>query len=486
MKKILSLGIKEWFSGITSSSHLNNGLFFKAKGINPFVNPFPDSSQVGILQTSKDPTDITGGVVVDSILAGASRVTGANAGNLYMVGNAGHLYDKSLANDSAPSELRPSTTISSPANGLEIYQSNDGDKFLYYFRTTKIGRWDFDGPTGLFVDDWDTGLASTPYHPTIFFKGDVYFGNLNAIGKIYSVLGSGASTASTSLLFPADFTTTCLSDDGNYLIAGITKNLGDNTLRADTRIIFWDTVSQNFNKEWYLPDYSINALVPFEGGHIAFCGRGIWYFGIANKPVKLFNVNTAAAVPYGYPSVADSLNDAVIWGGGDDFLSTYGKVTPDMERRYFQPFKGLTGSPTFVEATTRIDRVFVGTSTPKFYYYELSGSGSTTTTVPETIFIDLKGEHHIQKIDLMLAEPLAVGDSFTLQTQTDEDATAVDWATIAYDATMAANEPHKKRYELLKDGGVISNQLKLLFNFYAGNVKIKNLDVYGERIRGNE
>lgn len=506
MQKLLTLGQKHWFSGISPSSHLqNSGLFVTARKINPFIYPFPGSSQTGILQTSSDPIDITSGMgAQDIILAGVTRVLGATLANLYLISGGGNLYDKNLSDDNAPSLLRGGTTFTSPANGIEIYQSSGGEsntgtptnsnygaKYLYYFRDTKIGRWDFDGPTGTFFDDWDTGLTSNigggsfGYHPTHQFKGSVWFGNENAIGRIYSVLGSGATTATTTFLFPADFRVTCIEDDGDYLVVGITKNKGDNTLATDTRVLFLDPVSlsQTYIKEWVLNDFTINALTKFENGLMAHCGQGIFYFNASSKPTKIKSLSTSEATRYAFSNSADLYNEAAIWGGGSDFISTYGKILSEAPRAYLQPFGELTGSPVYIEANTRTNRIYVGTAQPKFYYYTMTSGGGTTTTVPETIYLDFGQEVHIQKVDFLLAEPLAVGDHLTLQMQTDEDNAAVTWATLDYDATIP--DLARKRWETFKDGGIISTQIKLLFNFTAGNIKIKEVNLYGNPIRYN-
>lgn len=496
MQKLLSLGQKQWFSGISPSSQLqSSGLFVTARKINPFVDPFPNSTQTGILQTSSDPVDISGSFGgTDLILAGINRATGGGTGNLYLITAAGNIYDKDLSNDNAPVALRPGSTFTSPANGLDIYQSTDGSKYLYYFRDTKIGRWDFDGPSGTFVDDWDTGLTSnisggtSAYHPTHQFKGSVWFGNENAIGRIYSVSGSGATTATTTFLFPADFRVTCIDDDGDYLIAGITKNKGENTLASDTRVLFLDPVSlsQTYVKEWTINDFSINSLTKFENGLMAHCGQGIYYFNISSKPSKIKSLGVPEATRYGFNNSSDNYNETVIWGGGSDFISIYGKLLPEAQRAYLQPFGGLTGSPIYIEANTKTSRIYVGTASPKFYYYVTSTGGGTTTTVPETIYLDFGQEIHLQKIDFLLAEPLAggdPGDHLTLQIKTDEDNVAQTWATLDYDSNEI--NPRRKRYETFLDGGIISNQFKLLLNFTAGNIKIKEINLYGEPIRYN-
>ena len=55
MQKILSLGVKDWITGIGAGQHMEGtGLFTTADGINPFVDPFLNSAGFGLLQTGRD------------------------------------------------------------------------------------------------------------------------------------------------------------------------------------------------------------------------------------------------------------------------------------------------------------------------------------------------------------------------------------------------------------------------------------------------
>jgi hypothetical protein len=493
LKKLISLGQKEWLSGLSNYYQIPTGIFAKGRGINPFVNPVPESMDVGILQTGGEAYDITGsgmGYVLDGVI----RNTGNNAGNLYMVDSSQQLWDKNLANDSAPTLLRPSSTASY-TNGLEVYQSVDGQKHLYYFTSTTIGRWDFDGPTGGFTDSWDTGVPSSFNHPTHQFKGAVYFGTSNGIGKIYSVSGFGASTATTgvgTLVLPADFIVSSLSDDGDYLVIGATKHNADNTLLSDTRVFYWDTVSQNFNKEWTLPDYGVSSLVKFKNGTVAFGGQRMWYFNLSNPPQHLRTLKNNDSSITNITSLffyraADRYNDAIIWGGIENYISAYGSLVPEAPAAYFQPFQRTGGNSnkfyTFVKASGRFNRLYAssnGNST--FVYYKFDDKGSTTETSafrPETVYLDLGGTAKIEQINITLAEPLASTDTFTLSAQTDDDASVVPWGTISFSTTPTLEQGYKKRYELFKDGGLTTDQIKLLLDFSAGNVKIKSIDIYG-------
>ena len=78
--KILSLTTKNYLTGLASGAHVERGgLWHTAVGINPFINPEQGNTDVGLLQTSPAPTEVTGGVG-GTPLSAATRVTGAGAG----------------------------------------------------------------------------------------------------------------------------------------------------------------------------------------------------------------------------------------------------------------------------------------------------------------------------------------------------------------------------------------------------------------------
>jgi hypothetical protein len=471
IRLLFNLKSEHFMSGISTNVHLDNqGLFFKGNGINPFVNPSYQAVNPGLLQMSANPTDITGGVVLDAIYAGASRVLSETVGNLYMIGTSGYLYNQNLsAGAFPPTLLRPGSTIATPANGIEIYQSLEGLEYLYYFRTTKIGRWDFDGPSGEFIDDWATGLTNTTQHPTHFFMGNVYFGNGDAIGMIYSITGFGATVNSTVLTFPLDFRCTCIDDDGNFLVAGITKNKGSLIMRAVNKVIFWDTISARHNKEWLINDYTITAIKKFGNGHIAFGGRGMWYFDFNTKPQKILPV---LGPRYGFPNAVDIVDNGIFFGGGEDSVGFYGKMIPNSSNAYFRPIFNFENDAVFIDSKSTVNTVYFATVDPALYHWNMAGSGGTTTTYPETVYIDLNDEVYLTRMDILLGEPLATGDRFTLQTQSDEDTVATDYGSFEYDIHGAV-----KKIRLNKE--IRANQLKLLFNFQTGNVKIKSIKGYG-------
>ena len=77
-------------------------LFHRAKGISVVRDPFLESDDVGLLQAGPATTDITGSVIVDVPFAWASNVVGGSTKNLYIWGNAGHMYGIDAFGDPTP------------------------------------------------------------------------------------------------------------------------------------------------------------------------------------------------------------------------------------------------------------------------------------------------------------------------------------------------------------------------------------------------
>lgn len=481
LKKLFTIAEDQIKSGISLSSHFSkSGLWFKARGIYPFVDPFPEGVNGGLLQTSGAPVDISSSVVVDIILAHVSRVTAANTGHMYMIGSNGHFYDKDLSNDNAPTDLRSGTPITNPANGIITFKPFGGTELLYYWQKTQIGTWDISGtyPTG-WTDNAYTSLQSTDYHRPHMFGGKIYYTNLDRIGRL-SDNGSGGVTHNSNVLsFPSDFVSTCLNDDGNYLVIGITKNKGDNLLRAETRILFWDgNTTTTWNKEWVIPDYNIISIVRFGNGFLAVCGRGLYYFDFNTRPQKIRIISSVHAPGYGKAQAADTFGDAILLGGGIGNISTFGKLIEEDKTVFRVPFAGdASYDISWVAPNVKVNRLYFANTNSKFYYIILSDKGSTSIT-PETVYIPLGAKYSIKRLDFALGDDLASGDVCGVSLKKDETSSDVAFPNISFTNHGALPDP--KTIKLMATQSIITDQVKLKFNFSAGNVKIKSITAYGE------
>lgn len=480
MRKLLSLTSKHFVTGISPSRHYaKSGVFASAAGINPFVDPRLGSSQLGLLQTSASPTDISSSVVVDTPFARVSRVTGSNAGRMYILGASGHFYSMDLASPAAPTDLRSGTPITNPANGIVIYKTRGGTEYLYYWQQTQIGRWDLAGshPTG-WTDNQFTGLQSTTYHPVKLINDRVYYGNKDRIGMIYDAAGTPTNNLNV-LDFPSDFLVTALEEDTSYLVAALTKNTASGVIGAETKVIFWDKSSPSWNKEWPINDFNIISMKRVGSFIYAVGSKGLWAFNFSTPP-ELIEPLSGQASAFGYANAADLINGAVLWGG-PGYINAFGKFLPGLPNAYSQPYKIGSSDITLVDANNAAGNIIVGTAEPKLYKISPYVGGATGLNA-ETVYFDLGQEFDIKRIDVSFGERLTSGDIVSITVGRDESFSYDVWATIRH--SDVGGVEFVKTVAGFGAGGTLvgavpAEMLKLKITFVAGAAKIKKIDVYG-------
>jgi hypothetical protein len=428
--KILSLSTRDFFTGISPSAHSERaGLWHKATGINTFVDPTQGSVNVGLLQTSPTPVEITGGVG-GTPLSSITRVTGAGAGTTFIGTSAGISEIDVSGDNNATSTL----TNANMTNGLELFQSRGATaEYVYYWQKTQIGRYGDLNGTPTDTPAYLTGLQDTPYHPTHKMFDEIYYGNKDRIGRIKDD-GAGSITHSANVLdFESNKLVTCLEDDGDFLVMGLTENQGDNSIYSKTVVRFWDKTSSSWNKEWNIPDVNIIALKRIGSTLYAVCPRGVYAFNRFSAPQKVKQINSTYSPTFGHSNAVGVLGQSLMWGAGSNgTVNLYGSTLAGVPVAYHQPFSGAgTGSTTLIADDTRFMRVLVGTDEPKLYRYVLTSGGATSLSA-ETIYIPLNERYDIKEIEFIFGEPLATGDSLNVDVQTDEDNVATDYGTISY------------------------------------------------------
>lgn len=472
MKRILSLGRKELTSGLNAGGFYNEhgGLWAIAPGLNPFIN---GNGTSGVLAGSSAATDITSGVVTDNIWAAASRVTGSNAGTIYLYGDGGKVYTIDNSGDNNP--VYASKTVSNPANGFEIYKCGTTER-LYYFQLTQIGTYDF---AATWTDNWTTSLQSTTHHPTHTFLDRLYFGNGYYVGHIYSNAGTPAANI-TALNLPTDYTVTCIADDGQYLVFGATKNKDTSSspagLYAGTKIVFWDTFSSSWQKEYNLPSASINALKRVGSTVYAFCPEGVYGFNFGAYPVLLRETTNTSNIRFGYPSATDQYGDGVMFGNS---LLTIGKPASYAQRGVYQPFaKSGSSDISFVYNNPRINRLLVGDLGAKLYRYTTNTNGAPSQTW-YTKMLDLSARWKIQQIEMIFAyNALGASDSITVAVL-DEDFASNSFV-IASNANFGAVTRCKLTPSAQKAPELETMALALTIT--GGTPAIAKINIYGEEV----
>ena len=485
----LRLTPKEFLTGIAPSAHTGRGgVFFKADGVTPVYDPGGTASvENGLLQAGPAPTDFTGSVVVDNIIAGvASSFTGA--AHLYMLGSSGHFYDKAVGSGT-PTDLRSGTQITNPASGLVVWSPAGGTPLCYIWRQNKIDTWNMSGtyPTGWTADVYSItqGNNSTILKPVHKFVGNVYYGNGDLLGAITDA-GSGTASHSSNVLdFPTRELITGLADDGRYLVIATTENAAEQSdTFARNYIRFWDTNSTSWTREWPIRDPFIWAVKHLGGGVIHAYGQygvyeGTFDFGFKKILPRMIGFGTGGDLTSGYGcSRATVYNNDTLLFATDTTIDTLGKPSPDLQSAYLKPFKvpSAVGTPTFVSADLDPGRVYVATDGPKLYGYDFNGSTRDTGVTAQTVYFPVPSKTTVKRVEVVFGEPLASGDSVSVSIYKDEDTAAVSFGTAAYASQGAA-----RRVSMSKSI-TVDSQLSVLITFTAGAAKIRAIELYGDEM----
>lgn len=485
MKKILSLSPNDWLSGIAQSYHFGRGIWAgSAAGINPFINPQRASATFGLLQAAPAVTDLTASVIVDAPIGWVNDYAVNGDQTLYIQGT-GTLYSLNLVTNSSLTAIH---TIANMANGVAVFQPNKGasssTKYLYYWQKTQIGRFDL---TTNYVDAQYTGLQDTVHHPTHRLFDTIFYGNKDRLGSLRDDGSQGVTHTTNDLDFGSDYICTTLSDDGSYLVIGITKNsgaVGQNPTYNTTKILFWDTNSSSWEKEWDLDAPDIISIKKKGSTLYALTSTGLFVFNYSTPPQKVYSLayTDAASVnsTYGGHYSMDVLGEGVIWGD-DTRLHYYGKMTPDSPIGYHQLFSVPSGTAFVVCASARQNTLYAGTTTPKFGYYDYSSNGTPDTGVSaESIYIDLLNRYSIERIDVILGSKLASGDALNIGIASVEETSLVDYGGT--DAVSFANFGAKSRCRL-EGTSLEAENLIIKPTFTSGAVKIKRIDIWGDDVK---
>jgi hypothetical protein len=489
-KPFLTLGPKQWLSGIAPSAHTGTGgIFFKADGITPLYDAGGTAStENGLLQAGATPTSWT----LSDIPFASTATSYAGAAALYILGAAGHLYSKAVG-AASPTDLRSGTPISNPANGITVWGPAGVAPKLYYWMQAYIGTWDLSGsyPTG-----WnDTAYAitqganSATLKPVHQFVGNVYYGNGDRIGSLVDDGAMGITHASNALDFPTRKLATSITDDSRYLVIATTENVVGESLFARNTFYFWDTFSTSWQAEWDVYDPYIWKVLKIGRAIYAFGQYGIYQVtfdgGVKKILSRFIGMGTAADLQIGYGANRATIynNDALLMGT-DTTLDTFGKLSPDVPTAHLKPFKIPSGGgrPTMLSSSLDAGRVYVGTSASKLYGFDFNGATHDTGNTAQTVYIPLEEAVCIDRIDLIFAEPLASGDAFGASIYTDEDTTPVDYGSATYTDDGALR---RKSLTSASITATAENQLSLLLTYTTGAVKLKYVEFYGTPLEPN-
>lgn len=464
MQKILSLGIKDWITGIGVGQHLEgSGLFTVADGINPFVDPLMNSGDFGLLQTGGGETDASGGVVDEVIVAFIPKVTGATAGTMYALGISGDIYSINM-NTNAPTLA--SDRAVTMQNGW--ISTAGGIEYLYYINaSTQIGRFDL---TSTYVDNWKTTLKNTTIHPVHYWQKTHWIGDLNLVSKVNDT----PDFVTAALTFDAGYTVTCLSDDDYRLVIGVATQTTSILYKAITKVYFWDGASTLPEKMWDIPEANIQWIKRIDGIFYAMCGRALYAFNYATPPTKLIDLDTTHTTSAGNYNAVDRLGDAVVWGSVD--VNMYGKLNSRIPKAFSTPwsFALRATNAVVINASAKAGTIYVAGNDAKFYTIPTT-SGNNAAGVSKTArthFIDLKDVYNIQGITVIFGLNLASGDSVDVKiVNRNGDSQTTNAIFSTHGAVSRIHFPVSLE----------ADQVYVEVTFQNNNPKIKDIILYGEK-----
>lgn len=474
-------------TGIAPSAHAEGaGLFYKADGITPLLEPGVDQAQNnGLLVCGASATTITGTPGGDLIYGCPDTETiWKTSGGYFFACTDNKIYGLQLDTTFSTSL----TALSSAVTGTLISLLPFGGALLYR-QHNNIGKTT---DASSFDDDWATTVASATINADYFgamhrFVRYAFFGNgLGVIGRIDSSL----AVTSTALSFYSKMYCTAISDDGTNVVLAITNNqVADKNFISDTRILFWDGFTTNtWIREYNINDPLIYKLLKTPFGVFAFGITGIWQVSIDGAR-KVFSRSTGiyingvnAQIHYGQ-GVPSYYVNALVWGGtsGSNYaVKSYGQLDVAAPAALIHPALSTAGKNiTFLEAQAMKGYIFVGDSTPLLKAYPLSTANAAQTgNSAQTVYFHVPYPVDITRIRVVFGEPLASGDTFDVDVLTDQDTAAVDFGSVSYDSAKTIRS--KSFYNA--SGGFLKcdEQFSLLLTYTAGAVKVARIEVFGQ------
>lgn len=473
ISEIISLGAENFNSGVARGYFSTaRGLWYEAYGVKTFGSAGESrDGNIGYLRLSDTGTELGDGTITQAIRAATNHASSASGSMYFLAGSTtGHFYK--LTSGDVVTNLRSGTTITDANYGIEIFKPAGGTEYLYYWQDTQIGRWDLSGtyPTG-WVDNHFTGLDDVNHFTHKFF-GDIYYTNGDTIGKIYDNAGTAANNTNV-LDFPSEYSAKCLTDDGTYLVIGVTTKNSSNSFIGLSKVLFWDTFSPSWNKEFTIPDGSIASLTKVGNIIYAIGESGVYALNYNSEP-ELSLVLKAGE------SILDATG-ATAWNNCLVFLSDNGN---------FDNWVGMLGSPYF-GLPFAYHQVFTLPAigyfiTPKdddnllvytgngLYEFNLNNGGSGTDLELYTINFDIRKRWAIKGVVIYFADTLSSGESVAVGFQKISGGSITTWGTASY-----ANHGAVDSVELPLSTEFVSHQfsLKLTIN---GSPLIRRISIYGE------
>lgn len=471
LNKILSIGPSQFLRGLSISPYdESTSVWDNLEGIDIYRNP--GLLQSGYINTDLDPS----GSIVRYNIRNMVIYPGDTT-YLYAYGDGGasaDIYRYNANTDlhvSGSSGFFPYTISGSAAQDITLYK----DKIIFTsdLMVGSITSPGAENPT-INVSAVATSLTDNSKHP--MFVGpdnNLYLGDVNELDRY-----DGTTYSTNVLTLETGYTITCLESDGRYLIVGASKYVGSNFGVNQSKVFFWDTWSDSWNREYLLPDIDLLKLRKMGSWIYAFTRWGVYRFTYDNGPQVVIHEGTGVTNLYTEATGIDNWKGMLLWGSSNVWC--YGSPSLNLPEALSNPFKTGTGGTANAEITglktVGINKIYVGAlndSNEKLYVFKADTSYGTG--IAKTSLIDLKQPFKIWGVKLV-TKALGSGDSIQVDIMNDSG-TAIMTGTFSYDSDGA------KSTKMIKSAptsstNTICDQIIIKLTF-TGNVRVKRIDLFG-------
>lgn len=377
-----------------------------------------------------------------------------------------------------PSGTFPATLNTySESNGMELY-----DGYLYYATGQYLGRYDLNTTfdNSFYLSLGTTCLGATIRHPMVQGYGKLFIGNSYTNASLTNAcsvakIEAGVVTADALPLGKTQKVVKCLEFHNANLYIGLSSNLyGDRTIRCDTSMLVWDTVSPGWQKEIPFPEEDIVALKSWNGSLYAWGARGVYVFngtGFSQIFLTPAGPNLSSEVdvsPYGL----------LYWKGTDSAANqgiyAYGALDERQTKVPFKPYFEYGGASQPIVWVNKDNLyVFGYSSGEKIRRFNSATDASYGTATWKSSMINMPGNAQIVDIKVMMAS-LPSGTSVTLGWAKD-DGIAEDLITAnTLGQTLIKTVPN----------GKISDEFQVYIKHTSGPTpKIHRIDIEYENIQ---
>ena len=243
-------------------------------------------------------------------------------------------------------------------------------------------------------------------------------------------------------------------------------------------MVFWDGFSSSWNKEWFIPEPSIQAIQRIGSVFYAVCANALYAFNFSTPPTKILDLGSGNSVSVNAYNAITRVGDAVFWGGTD--INMYGSLNSRVPKAYSQPmsFALRATSINALNSNASYGKIYIAGNDSKIYKVSLlTGGNVNDLNNAITHWFDLKDVYQISGIRINFGTRLVTGNDIMI---TVEGYDGTSGFTQNINPTFAGLGAATRAYFPLELRG---HEVRFTFSpsGIAGNIKIKDIILYGEK-----